>query len=103
MVADRATVQPLHVPAARCGPTQATDPGRLESRQHVMIGGMKHMLLGVAALAVVVTVPIGTQSPSPVGADETRWWSHVKTLADDSLEGRQTGTDGYRKAASYVA
>ena len=50
-----------------------------------------------------MAVPIGAQGPSPAGADQTRWWAHVTTLADDSLEGRQTGTDGYRKAASYVA
>ncbi len=68
-----------------------------------MIGGMKCTLFGVVALAAVVAVPIGAQSRSPVGADQTRWWDHVKTLADDSLEGRQTGTEGYRKAASYVA
>jgi Zn-dependent M28 family amino/carboxypeptidase len=68
-----------------------------------MIGGMKYALCGVVALAAVVPVAIGAQSPSPVGADEARWWAHVKALADDSLEGRQTGTDGYRKAASYVA
>jgi hypothetical protein len=68
-----------------------------------MIGGMKCMRFGLVALAAVVAIPIGAQSPSPVGADQTRWWTHVKTLADDSLEGRQTGTDGYRKAASYVA
>jgi len=35
------------------------------------------------------------------GAD--RWWSHVLFLADDKLEGRNTGTAGYRKAAEYVA
>ena len=35
------------------------------------------------------------------GAD--RWWSHVLFLADDKLEGRNTGSAGYRKAAEYVA
>jgi Zn-dependent M28 family amino/carboxypeptidase len=64
---------------------------------------MKYTFVGVVALAAVVAVSIGAQGPSPVGADQSRWWSHVTTLADDSLEGRQTGTDGYRKAASYVA
>ena len=68
-----------------------------------MIGGMKYLLFRVVAITAVVAVPIGAQSPSPVGGDQARWWAHVKTLADDSLEGRQTGTDGYRKAASYVA
>ena len=31
-----------------------------------------------------------------------RWWSHVQALANDGLEGRDTGSDGYRKAAQYV-
>ena len=68
-----------------------------------MIGGMKYLLFRAVALSAAVAVPIGAQSPSPVGDDQIRWWAHVKTLADDSLEGRQTGTDGYRKATSYVA
>jgi Peptidase family M28 len=42
-----------------------------------------------------------------VGADDTpdgqRWWSHVVFLADDSLEGRDTGSPGHRKAAEYLA
>jgi hypothetical protein len=35
-------------------------------------------------------------------ADGQRWWSHVRFLADDALEGRDTGSPGYRKAADYV-
>lgn len=31
-----------------------------------------------------------------------RWWSHVVFLADDSLGGRNTGSEGYSKAADYV-
>jgi hypothetical protein len=31
------------------------------------------------------------------------WWEHVLFLADDKLEGRETGSAGYRKAAEYVA
>ncbi len=31
-----------------------------------------------------------------------RWWSHVEFLADDALEGRDTGSRGYAKAAEYV-
>lgn len=40
--------------------------------------------------------------PMVVGAGD-RWWSHVVFLADDKLEGRNTGSEGYRKAAAYVA
>lgn len=32
-----------------------------------------------------------------------RWWSYVEYLASDSLEGRNTGSEGYLKAAKYVA
>src|SRR5271163_4142905 len=32
-----------------------------------------------------------------------RWWAHVQFLASDELEGRLTGSEGYRKAADYVA
>lgn len=34
--------------------------------------------------------------------DEQRWWSHVEYLASDRLEGRNTGSKGYRQAADYV-
>jgi hypothetical protein len=52
-----------------------------------------------AAILTVVLVPIVIASePHAEG-----WWSHVKFLADDSLEGRNTGSEGHRKAAEYVA
>src|SRR5882762_6915314 len=31
-----------------------------------------------------------------------RWWAHVQSLADDKLEGRDTGSAGFEKAAAYV-
>jgi Zn-dependent M28 family amino/carboxypeptidase len=34
--------------------------------------------------------------------DGQSWWAHVKFLADDRLEGRETGSEGLRKAESYV-
>lgn len=53
----------------------------------------------IAALLVAFTLG-GSELKQ---ADGKRWWSHVQFLADDSLEGRETGTPGYRKAANYVA
>ena len=32
-----------------------------------------------------------------------RWWSHIKVLADDNMEGRNTGSPGHKRAALYVA
>jgi Zn-dependent M28 family amino/carboxypeptidase len=42
---------------------------------------------------------------SLLAADDAaaRWWAHVAFLADDALEGRDTGSEGHRKAAAYVA
>ena len=34
--------------------------------------------------------------------DGNSWWAHVKYLADDSLEGRNTGSEGLRKAEAYT-
>jgi hypothetical protein len=31
-----------------------------------------------------------------------RWWGHVRALSGDELLGRDTGSEGYRKAAAYV-
>src|SRR5262249_5863254 len=31
-----------------------------------------------------------------------RWWAHVQYLADDKLEGRDTGSAGYEMAVRYV-
>ena len=35
--------------------------------------------------------------------DGATWWSYVKVLADDNMEGRDTGTEAYERAAKYVA
>jgi hypothetical protein len=35
--------------------------------------------------------------------DGSSWWKHVEYLASDELAGRYTGSDGYLKAARYVA
>src|SRR5579859_2088051 len=32
-----------------------------------------------------------------------RWWSYVEALANDQMQGRETGSEAHRKAAAYVA
>lgn len=49
--------------------------------------------------SVAVTFLLAADSDQP----GKRWWAHVRYLADDRLEGRLTGTAGYRLAAEYVA
>ena len=55
----------------------------------------------VAALIAVVAIAAGF-----VGAGNTagsRWWSYVSVLADDQMQGRNTGSPGHRKAAEWLA
>src|SRR5256886_12450995 len=42
------------------------------------------------------------QNGSASNFDGNSWWAHVKFLADDSLEGRDTGSEGLRKAQAYA-
>ncbi len=34
--------------------------------------------------------------------DGKSWWNYVKVIADDKMEGRETGSEGLRKAEAYV-
>ncbi|HEY1911191.1 MAG TPA: hypothetical protein VGG73_09735, partial [Vicinamibacterales bacterium] len=36
-------------------------------------------------------------------ADQQRWWSYVQALANDGMEGRDTGSAAHKRAAEYVA
>jgi Zn-dependent M28 family amino/carboxypeptidase len=39
---------------------------------------------------------------APRHFDGKSWWEHVEVLADDKMEGRDTGSEGLRKAEAYV-
>ena len=52
---------------------------------------------------VAIVSAIGIPAQGAEGPDGERWWSHVRVLADDKFEGRDTGSAGHRKAADYVA
>jgi Zn-dependent M28 family amino/carboxypeptidase len=58
--------------------------------------------LSVIFLLVVAAGSSGQQSSSALHFDGNSWWAHVKFLADDSLEGRDTGSEGLRKAQAYA-
>ena len=38
----------------------------------------------------------------PKEFDGKSWWDHVKVLADDNMEGRETGSPGLKRAEAYV-
>src|SRR5690242_17985292 len=50
-------------------------------------------------ILLVMLVALAVHAPSP---DAARWWSHVEFLASDALQGRDTGSPGFEKAAAYV-
>ena len=56
------------------------------------------MFRRVSALLVVVVLAYATEPT----AETRRWWSHVQALSNDGMEGRDTGSPGYARAAQYV-
>lgn len=59
----------------------------------------------LVAFFVLFLIPVVLYGQSPTAAthfDGKSWWEHVKFLADDSLEGRDTGSEGLRKAQAYA-
>jgi hypothetical protein len=54
-------------------------------------------LLLIAAAAYPATMAID------YAAEGKSWWSHIQFLADDKLAGRDTGSDGYKQAVTYVS
>src|SRR5713226_4142630 len=62
---------------------------------------MRNMTLIILFLACAVSSP-AQQNSHASHFDGDSWWAHVKFLADDSLEGRDTGSEGLRKAQAYA-
>jgi Zn-dependent M28 family amino/carboxypeptidase len=62
---------------------------------------MRNILLVVLFLALAGACS-AQQTPPASHFDGNSWWAHVKFLADDSLEGRDTGSEGLRKAQAYA-
>lgn len=51
----------------------------------------------------LLVLGVATLFAADYAAEGDRWWAHIAFLADDKLQGRDVGTDGYRDAAQYVA
>src|SRR5262252_9468024 len=59
----------------------------------------------VLAMSVLILACLTSRAAEDTTSDEARgkqWWAHVQVLADDSMNGRLTGSDDYLKAAAYV-
>jgi len=62
---------------------------------------MRNTLSAILFLALAAVSPAQQSSPAS-HFDGNSWWAHVKFLADDSLEGRDTGSEGLGKAQAYA-
>lgn len=56
----------------------------------------------VACLLALTATTLAAQKSSKPLFDGKSWWDHVKVIADDSMEGRETGSVGLRKAEAYA-
>jgi hypothetical protein len=57
------------------------------------------LLLVTIVLSVSHAAVAQNTTPNPAA----RWLSHIQYLASDELAGRETGSEGHRRAASYIA
>ena len=55
-----------------------------------------------AAVCLLLAAAAVAQKPAKLLFDGKTWWDHVKVVADDSMEGRETGSLGLRKAEAYA-
>ena len=61
---------------------------------------MKKKLLLVASLLVAICA--FSEQTASNHFDGKTWWDYVKVLADDNMEGRETGSAGLRRAEAYI-
>ena len=60
---------------------------------------LKKLLL---ILGLLVAISAFSQAAAPAHFDGKTWWDYVKVLADDNMEGRETGSAGLRRAEAYI-
>ncbi len=63
---------------------------------------MRKSFLFMFSFALAAVTTLAQQPPPGSHFDGNSWWAHVKFLADDSLEGRNTGSEGLRKGQAYA-
>jgi len=57
---------------------------------------------GIFFLTLLLASVTTAQTPEKLLFDGKSWWDHVKVVADDNMEGRETGSLGLRKAEAYA-
>ena len=62
----------------------------------------KRSLLAFLLVLFALSTTVVAQTSGPPSFNGNSWWEHVKVLASDDMEGRETGSAGLRKASAYV-
>src|SRR5690242_21753772 len=70
------------------------------SNSHSLSGDTVRTLLLISSL--LLSQFCYSQSQPQQHFDGKSWWDYVKVLADDNMEGRETGSEGLKRAESYV-
>lgn len=71
--------------------------------QHVKIYPLKHFLTGLAIFCAAGTSAQTDPSLTYAGmVNASRMEQHLRIIAGEEMEGRETGTEGQRKAAAYI-
>jgi Zn-dependent M28 family amino/carboxypeptidase len=65
-------------------------------------GGSMRSILTLLAATLTLATSLLAAPPTPSHFDGKTWWKHVQVLADDNMEGRETGSPGLRKAQGYI-
>ena len=60
-------------------------------------------LYAASTLTLMFSVAATAQSAKKPDAATAAWWAQTIALSNDSMEGRDTGTEAYERAANYVA
>src|ERR1700719_3870537 len=60
---------------------------------------LKKLLL---VMSLLVALCAFSQQTAPTHFDGKTWWDYVKVLADDNMQGRETGSAGLRRAEAYI-
>ncbi|MHB8654418.1 MAG: M28 family metallopeptidase [Terriglobia bacterium] len=58
--------------------------------------------LPLLLLGLFLAIPACAQDQRSNQFNGKTWWDHVKVLADDNMEGRETGSEGLRRAEAYL-
>jgi len=64
------------------------------------LGNVMKIKLWTLSLALLFAISAAAQTAPHF--DGQTWWNHIKVLADDKLEGRDTGSRGEREAQKYA-